>query len=169
MRKLAWMTMVSLAVVLVGSIAVAQEERAYPFEGRVTLAADVDRLFGEDSGKQIQNVWGYSVTLGYFVSPNFDIAATFADWEGRGAMWSGKIRYWFITGAERPNPTFYVGAEVGRTTNLPSNATVWGVHAGVDWLITSKVSVYGELSWRHAGGDVDQDKWTIGVGVRTSF
>lgn len=169
MRKMAWVMTALVAVALVSSIVTAQEERAYPFEGRFTFAADIGRWFGEDAERQIQNGWGYSITLGYFVSPNFDVAVTYADWEGTGAMWGGKIRYWFITGPERPNPTFYVGAEVGRTTDLRSNATMWGVHAGVDWLVTGRFSIYGELAWRHAGGDVDQDKWVVSVGIRTSF
>ncbi|MFA4015538.1 MAG: hypothetical protein RUDDFDWM_000625 [Candidatus Fervidibacterota bacterium] len=165
MRKMAWVMVALVAVALATSKAPAQEERAYPFEGKFTLTADVGRWFTEG-----EDVWGYSVTLGYFVSPNIDIAVAFSDPEGSGAMWSAKLRYWFVSGAERPNPTFYIGGEVGRTTGFdPENVTVWGAHVGVDWLITGRVSLYGEVAWRHFGGDVDEDAWIVSVGLRTSF
>lgn len=167
MRKMAWVMVALVAVALATTMASAsaQEEKAYPFEGKFTLAADVGRWFTE--GK---DAWEYSVTLGYFVSPNIDIAVAFSDREGSGAMWSAKLRYWFVSGAERPNPTFYIGGEVGRTTGWePKNVTVWGAHVGVDWLITGKVSLYGEVAWRHLGEDEDKDAWIVSIGLRTSF
>lgn len=164
MRKVVWCVSGLLVAMLICGGAFAQED-SYPFEGKWNASITLERWFGD------ADVWAYGITLAYFLSPNFDLALTFTDWESDGAAWSLKVRYWFLGEYEweRPNPVYYIGAEAGRTNNLPDNATTWGLHVGADWMLTEKTSLFGELAWKHIGGNLDWDVWALIGGVRINF